>query len=313
MNAQDFDTFDRCPRRFAFEREYEPSTISALGLLYAAVEGSMTAVDPIQGAKDAIMERTARLDISAGELSPISVVRHVEATAEVIALALREKLGRAKRVEDVALGNYSWQSNLFDCKGLHRIVLASHMDDDTLRSFAHSWGTIGELAALERPITLTIVLVGAQRGGRRHSHWSKGFQHPVQRSALRFAARSKDDGFTKGWKQIWREQTDIKAETWLNRMESDEVLSDLIVSRKIQYNAEDARMIQARKDMLTITESMQEASTEAPMRRSSCDELGRGPCPWQSVCYSPQTVSPAEMPHLFRARETPLVELEAEK
>jgi hypothetical protein len=240
--------------------------------------------------------------VNAGDLSSLSAVRHVESMAEVIGLALRAKLGRASMVPRARLGEHEWQSNLFECRGdLHRIILCSHIDDDSLRSFAHSWGTIGELAALERSITLTAVIIGAQRGGRRHSPWAKGFLHPVQKS-LRFAPRKKDDGFTANWKTCWREQTEIKAETWVERMKTDEVLEELIVSRRIQYKGDDARMVQARKDILSLAELQVRARTSDPMRRSSCDEIGRGPCPWQAVDYSPTPVTPADLPHLYRLR-----------
>lgn len=308
LDSNKLDSWDRCERRFAFEATHEPLTISPLGLLYAAIEGSLTHPDHLQGAGNAILEKTSRLEVTSGELSPISTVRHVQATAEVIALALRERLGRAQKVSRGNIGAHEWESNLFDFRGtLHRIVLTSHIDDDSLRSFAHSWQTIGEMAALERPINLTIVTVGHSRNGRRHSHWSKAFQHPIQKSALRFAPRKKGDEFTSNWKQVWREQTNISAETWLERMKSDDVLPDLIQSRPIQYNAQDQRMLQARRDMITIAERMEEASSDAPMRRSSCDELGRGVCIFQNVCYSAIPAEPDDFPFLYRRRETPLV------
>lgn len=308
LSAQLLDTLDRCPRRYAFEREYESRTISPLGLLYAAVEGSLVSSDPVQGAKDAIAERTSRLDVIAGNLSPLSSVRHVEAMAEVMALALRAKFGRASRADPVPIGDHEWHSNLFVLRGqLHRIVLVSHLDDDTLRSFAHSWGTVGELAALERPLFLTVVIVGAQRGGRRHSPWAKGYLHPVQR-VLRFGRRkgSKADGFTEGWKEVWREQTEISAETWLERMNVDAVMDELIVSRRIQFNGDDERMKQAKRDIFTLAESAGAACTSSPMRRSSCDDVVRGACPWQTVCYSSTPVTPDDLPGLYRRRGTPL-------
>ncbi len=300
------DVYDRCPRRFAFERTHESRTISPLGLLYKAVEGSLVAADPAQGSRDAIMEVTARLDVAAGDhLSPISAVRHVDAMAEVIALALRARLGKAKPVEPVRVGCHEWQSGLFDFHGsLHRIILASHLDDDSLRSFAHAWQTIGELAALERPITLTAVLVGAQRGGRRHSHWSKGFLHPIQRS-LRFGRRRGGaDGFTEGWKECWREQSNIKADVWLERMRNDDVLDDLIVSRRVGYSGSDERMRQARADLVQIAPLMETAvdPMSLPMRRSSCDELGKTACPWQAVCFAAKPTEPEDLPHLFQSR-----------
>ena len=305
LKASMYDTYDRCTRRFAFESTHEPKSISALGLLYAAINGSMTASDPVQGAKDAISNLTSRLDMTATEISSLSQIRHVEAVSEVMALALREKFGRAKTPEDVPFDEHVWKSSLVEIKGeLHRIILASHMDDDSLRSYAHAWQTIGELAVMERPITLTIVIVGAQRGGRRYSAWSKGFVHPIQKN-LRFAPRKRDDGFTKQWTTVWREQSNFAAQVWLDQMRNDDVLEELILSRRIVYRGNDNRMIEARKEMLTIADQMAEASAEAPMRRSSCDELGRGPCPFSACCYSPKPIQIAQMDHLFRERETP--------
>lgn len=313
LSAHLLDLFDRCESRVALEKQYEVRTISPLGLLYAAVEGSLIASDPVQGAKDAIIEKTQTLDVNAGDLSPISAVRHIESMAEVLALALRDRLGKVMAVPTVELGPHQWQSNLFESRGeLHRIIVASHMDDDSLRSYAHSWGTIGELAALERPIVLTIVIIGNQRAGRRHSAWSKGFLHPVKK-ALRFGRRKsgKADGFTEGWKEVWREQTEIKAATWLDRMRTDEMLTELISTRRIQYRGDDERMVQARKDMILLADAIEGAREDAPMRRTSCDEIGRGPCPWQALHYSPTPATAEDFPALYRARETPLVAIAA--
>lgn len=303
LSSQLFDTLDRCPRRLAFEREYEPRSISSLGLLYAAVEASLVGNDPVQAAKDAILDLTQRLDVNAGELSAMSAIRHVESMAEVIALALAAKFGHMTRLGLTSFGAHQWQSNLFEDRSgfLHRLILAARMDDDSLKSYAHSWGTIGELAVLERPLALTIVIIGAQRGGRRYSAWSKGFLHPIQK-VLRFQQRKKADGFTQGWKECWREQSDIKAGTWLERMRLDDVLPELIVSRNINYRAEDERMKTARRDMLALIPQIEGATVEEPMRRSSCDELGRGACPFQPICYSPSLVTPESLPYLYRLR-----------
>jgi hypothetical protein len=303
ISAYDFDIFDRCSRRFAFERTHEPRSIFPTGLLYAGIEGGLVAPD---GAFDAIRALTARLDVQSGDLAPISAVRHIGFMAEVIALALTRKLGIVQKAKNVQFGTNEWRSNLFETrKGeLHRIVLCSYLDDDSLRGFAHSWGTIGELAALERDMTLTAVVVGAQRAGRRHSHWTKCWQHPIQKSALRFSRRKggKAEGFTDRWREVWRELTDISAATWLDKMVADDVLGDLIVSRRIPYRAEDARMMQARADMFTILPQMASASVDDPMRRSSCDEVGRGACPWQHVCWSPTPVAVEDLEHLYARR-----------
>lgn len=307
LSAALYDTFDRCPRRLAIEREYEPRAISPLGLMYAGVEGGIVSPDPCEGAKDAVRSLATVRDIDSPNLAAISAVRHVGLMAEVISLALRRKFGPMRRLDPVPMGEHRWASNLFETRSaiLHRIFLVSHIDDDVLRGFAHSWGTVGELAALGRDITLTFIAIGAQRNGRRHSHWSKCFQHPVQKNALRFGRRKGSNGFTSNWTEVWREQTNIPAERWLNQMHADEVLGDLIQSRTIPYREKDARMIQAKKDLITILPSMEAASIDSPMRRSSCDEIGRGPCPHQVYCWSPAEVELEDLSHVYVRRTSP--------
>ena len=297
-----FDTFDRCPRRYALERTHEPRSISGLGLMYAGVEGGVVAPDPGEGAKDAVRAVTAVKDVDAGPLAAISAVRHVGLMAEVIALALRRKLGPMARLDPVPMGKHQWHSGLFETRSaiLHRFVLVSHIDDDVLRGFAHSWGTVGELAALGRDVTLTFIAIGAQRGGRRHGAWSKCFRHPVQKTMLRFGRRKGSNGFTSGWVDVWREMTDIAADRWLDQMQADDVIGDLIQSRTVPYRKDDARIAQAKTDMFTILPAMESASVDSPMRRSSCDDPIKGACVWQALCWSPTEVEVEDLGHLYR-------------
>ena len=307
LSSARYDVHDRCPRRYALERTHEPRSISGLGLMYAGVEGGVVAPDPGEGAKDAVRAVTAVKDVDAGPLAAISAVRHVGLMAEVIALALRRKLGPMSRLQDVEFGKHQWHSSLFETRSaiLHRIILVSHIDDDVLRGFAHSWGTVGELAALGRDVTLTFIAIGAQRGGRRHGAWSKCFRHPVQKTMLRFGRRKGSNGFTDGWKDIWREQTDIAAARWLDQMQADDVLTDLIQSRTVPYRKDDARIAQAKSDMLTILPAMESASVDSPMRRSSCDDPIKGVCPFSPLCWSPTSSSVEDLVHLFARRASP--------
>jgi hypothetical protein len=303
ISASQFDIFDRCSRRLGLEKTHEPRSISPLGLLYAGIEGGILTGRPL----DAIRAITAEKDVTCGDLAAMSTVRHVGFMAEVISLALRRKLGQMTRLLDTRFGKHQWRSNLFEtAKGeLHRIVLVSYLDDDALRSFAHGWGTVGELTALGRDLTLTAVVIGASRGGRRHSHWTKCFQHPVQKSCLRFGRRKggKAEGFTNAWREVWREATDIPANVWLDKMIADDVLGDLIQSRRIPYRTEDHRIVTAKSDMLKILPQMEKASPDDPMRRHSCDDPIRGRCPWAFACWSPIPVEIDDLPHLYRRRE----------
>jgi len=99
--------------------------------------------------------------------------------------------------------------------------------------------------------------------------------------------------------QAWQET----AAAWLDKMGADEVLPDLIQSRRVPYRAEDHRMVKAREDMFTILPQMESASIDDPMRRSSCDEVGRGACVFQPYCWSPTPVEMDDLDYLFRRRE----------
>ena len=285
------------------EREWESRSISSTGLLYAGIEGGVLTGQSL----DAIRAITAVKDVTCGDLAAISVVRHVGFLAEVISLAIRRKLGQMSRLQNVEFGKHQWSSNLFETsKGeLHRIVLVSYLDDDALRSFAHGWGTVGELAALQRDVTLTAVVIGASRGGRRHSHWTKCYQHPIQKSCLRFGRRKggKAEGFTDSWREVWREMTDISAGVWLDKMQADDVLGDLIQSRRIPYRADDHRILTAKSDMLKILPQMEKASPDDSMRRHSCDDPIKGQCPWAALCWSPTLVDIDDLPHLYQRRK----------
>lgn len=307
LSAELLDTWDRCERRFAFQQKYESVAISPLGLLYSALEAAIVSDDPEQSAKDACMEIAAKSELQLTELNSFSVIRHVGLLAGLIGLALRHKLGKLEPRGTVRCDDYDWDSALFtSADGTnHRIVLTSHWDDDRLRSYAHSWGTIGELAALQENLTLTAIVIGAQRGGRRHSAWTKGFLHPVNH-ALRFARRQQQgSGFNEGWEEVWREhRSEISTDKWIAQMQQDGILDTLISSRAIAYKDDDNRMISARREIVQISYEMEGASESAPMRRSSCDETGRGACPYQPVCYSPISIEPSSLANLYRYRKT---------
>lgn len=297
LSADKLDTYDRCERRFAFDRIYETKLISPLGLLYRAVEEAVVSDDPEQAAKDATMRVGSTHDLILTEISNFFTIRHVGFLAGIIAVALRERIGPLIRVESTP----DWESALFEAESgkRHRIELVSHFDDDRLRAAAHSWRVIGELAALETPLTLTAVVIGPQRAGRRHSEWTKGLTHPVNR-ALRFAARRKSSGLGEGWGKVWREQTDIPTARWLTQMKQDGVLENLIVSREIGYREQDNRMVAAKREMGEIAYSMEFASVKSPMRRTSCDEFGG--CPFAPCCYSPNGQKPEDFVHLYHVK-----------
>ena len=305
LSAALYETMDRCPRRFALEKTHEPVTISPVAMLYAGVEGGLTSPDPCEGAREAIRAVAADKDIDSPNLASMSAVRHVGLMAEVVTLAIRRKVGMLRVAAPVSMGEHQWTPHLYETAqgSLRRIVLVPYIDDDVLRGYAHSWGTVGETAAMRRDVTLTFVAIGPQRLGRRHSAWTKCYRHPLRTSVLRFGRRKGSNGLTSGWLEVWREQVDIAPNRWLDQMDHDGVLDDLIQSRRIQFREDDFRVQRAAEDMLKILPQMQEATPESPMRRQSCDSVIHGPCPFQPLCWSPVPVDIEETPHLYRWRK----------
>jgi len=299
LNAEILDTFDRCPRKLAFSQKWEPRAISPLGLLYTAIESALISPDPEQSAKDETLRIAKSREISTDQ-NAFTVTRHIGFLAAILVTVLQSRLGQLTRVP----ATEEWESNLFSTPSgdRHKILLVSALDDDRLRAAAHSWAVIGELVALQSPLTLTAVVIGSQRAGKRHCAWAKGYIHPKFATKLRFRERgAKEDGFGNGWLTIWREQRgEISTEKWISTMAEDGVLDSLIISRTIPFNAEDNRMKIARRDMLEIGEKIKSAREDAPMKRCSCDSVGHGACVWQSVCWSPTETSPDQLPQLYR-------------
>ncbi len=307
--------WDRCPRRFAFEQKWDVKALSPTGLLYAAVEAGIVSPDPEDAAKDTahLMASQRELQITSS-LTPYVVVRHISHLAAIVSVGLREKLGKLSQVPVTTPEGFKfeWESGIFQSEdgSLHRICLADHFDDDRLRAEAHSWLTVGELAMLRRPITLHAVIIGPHRQGRRHSAWTKGLLHPMSHQ-LKFARRANSDGrsskmpLSGAWEDIWREDSAISTQNWMNIMKADAVYNQLIMSREIKFNGTDRRIRTAAQDIRRIIERMPTAKPSYMMHRTSCDEMGRGACPYQRTCYSPERTTPDDFPRLFKRKTAP--------
>jgi hypothetical protein len=303
LSAEQLVTLDACQLRCFYDQRYVAKSITPLRMLYAALEAGLLDSEPEQAAKDACMRLASTRELQVEHLNAFMTIRHIGYMAGIIAVALRDRLGALQKVQYRT--DLDWESGLFEnLEGKrHRIELVSYLDDDRLRASAHSWRVIGELAALEAPLTLTAVVIGAQRGGRRHSEWSKGLLHPVNK-VLRFAPRNqKKAGFNDAWTKVWREQqSEIATEEWLSAMKADDVLESLIISREIPYR-EDNRIATAKRDMHRAEIMIPRLTENSPMNRGACDAWGG--CPYALCCWNPTPVSPGELPKLYQVRGTP--------
>jgi hypothetical protein len=113
---------------------------------------------------------------------------------------------------------------------LRRLVLVSNWTDDRHYSECRSWWTLGEMAAYGLPMQLIVLVIGNQRNGRRHSHWTKALRHVSGHFDVRFRRRvgNTSGGFKDSWTEIWREDhEEISREKWLNSMLKDDVMRDV--------------------------------------------------------------------------------------
>lgn len=321
-SARDFDTFDRCERRYAFERRWAPRILSTTALLHRSFDAALGSPDPEGAARAEALRLASTHDILTTALDPYASALHLGALAGIVAYHLNTLHGKLRRALAPEAERWHWDSGVWQdsAGGLHRFALVDHWDEDRLASEAHSWATVAELVVLRQPLQLHGVVVGPARGGRRHSPWTKGLIHPMTRGTvkqvsslgLRFAPRGKNKtaGFTDAWTSVWREiRTDISTAHWLEAMARDRVLDDLVATRTVRFAAGDARLAAAERDMTGLRERMAAAATDAPMRRTACDALGRGACPFQSVCYAAKAIQPGDLPLLYRERRTDLAEV----
>ena len=305
LSPQILDTWDRCQRRFAFERDWETRAISGLGLCYRALEGALSEPIPEEAAKSIALKLASQMELRVSSPSTYDAIEHYGGLAGIIAVFIRGKLGILMRSPVNQQDGYEWHPATFeDSSGLrHRFALVDHWDDDRLSAEAHSWRTIGELAATGRPLTLHAIVIGVHRAGRRHSPWTRGYLHPLSKK-LRFSKQTRNQGshreFGGQWTIMWRDNyPNCSTESWLLQMQEDDVIRDLVISRPVKLDPSDRRLLAAKREIVQIQQQMEKATVNEPMRRSSCDETGRGPCPFAACCYSSMEITPGALPHLY--------------
>jgi len=271
MNILSLELFDRCPRRYFYEQQWEAKFISPISLLHVALDAALLSDDPEQAAKDVTFSLAQTKDIDS-PANRFMLVRHTGYLAGILGVAL---------------------------KGKDLVFPVPYINEDTFRTLAHSWKVLGELITRKAPVKVTAVAIGSSKEGRRYSAWTRGFTHPQSRQ-LRFRKR---DGTTfTGWNPVWRDETRIATEDWLKQMKADGVLEELVQTRTLSYNPSDQRLIRAAKDSQYIEQHLPTTEADAPMRRAACDDILKGACGFQSCCWSPTPASPEQFPHLFQIR-----------
>jgi len=169
-------------------------------------------------------------------------VCHLACLADVVTTALRKAGEPPWRVPEP---HQFWKPSCFlspDGEHLRRIVLVSSWNDDRHYQECRSWPSLGAVCAYGLPMQQAVIVLGAYRNGKRHSPWTKGLRHPMNKQ-LRFRKKTEvQTPFKETWRPVWREDfDDISTHDWLQAMLQDGVLQDLCFKVEIAVPEKAAR------------------------------------------------------------------------
>jgi hypothetical protein len=227
--------FETCPRKGFFLRSWAPRKRFLKDLTQEAVRAGMLAPGPAdeQGwgdiAGSRMLQLAADYELDSSAPNHFDCALHHANLADILVSAIRKKDDPpwiTPPDSDV------WKSGCFlspDGNSLRRIVLVSNWTDSRHYGECRSWATVGEMAQYDLPMQLVVLIVGQERAGKRHSAWTTGFLHPMNK-VLRFRKRNRmtTEVFNDRWIKVFREDHDeISREKWLEAMLKDDVLQDL--------------------------------------------------------------------------------------
>jgi hypothetical protein len=299
ISAELLADFESCQRRGYFTRDYEPRRLHPTELTRRAIYAALCDAEPDSGRRageEAIaLCGNIGLEVKdSGNLYDCGL--HHAAIADIVTSYLRGVLGPSVGVPaDGKAGNHAWVSGCLAVASqtLARVALVDHFSDDRTLAEGRSWYTIGEVAVYDAPMDIYLISLGASRGGKRHSAWSKGLLHPRNRK-VRFKKQAKKvEGFKDSWIPVWREEHDqISRQEWLRGMEEDGVLQDLVTTVRVEplstFNRQqELDTIQRKADQLQAINKLPD------MSRSACD--WPRPCGFRCVCFAPLQVTPEQV------------------
>lgn len=284
LSPERITTYELCPRRMAWTERYSTPFVAPMRALHYALDAGLTTThpDPERVAESRVLElaRSPGLDLIG---NVYSLAMHYAKLAGILTALLRSPSPDPwQHVEPVEYeDSFTWRSACYMVPGGElpvRVALVDRWTDDRKRAEVAGWRTVGEVCALESPLTLTAINVGPAIHQRRHSAWTRCYRHPRNRT-FRFQRRHSEEDFSKNWAKLWREDCDLPTRDWLHKMHEDGCMDSLVAHvtvpippRRAAYLLELERM--AREiDNLPATPSL---------RLSGC--WGLSPCPFTAVC-----------------------------
>jgi hypothetical protein len=292
MNTAELLTaLEECPRKAYWLRLWERIKLDGNEMLQRAIRAGILSERTDFG--DAAGEECYGFGVEPGlATSSYDVhaeVCHLACLADIVTTAIRKANEPPWKIpEELPL----WKPSCFlSPDGLHlrRVVLVSRWNDDRHYHECRSWQSLGAVCAYGLPMQMAVIVLGQNRNGKRHSSWTKGLRHPVNKK-LRF--RKKNDvseGFKSTWLPIWREDfDDISTHDWLQTMLNDGVLNDLCFPVEIPVPEAPAR-----QRILDLTAS----KLEKVQNLDSLPEPQLSTCDWPVSCVFRANCHANKEPH----------------
>jgi hypothetical protein len=304
LNASSLTDLQACPRRIVLSADWEILKFRPKRLLDAVLRTGILRIS--QGEDAAEVAKAARAEFlqaaanpgmdTARGADPYQIAMDLCAMVTTI-LRAAGRMGLARMEESAVVRLNSateWAPLAFTGEdGLHRIVTIDRWTEDDLVRELHGWFVAGDMAATGLPLTLHVIEIGQQRGGRRASAWARAWRHPTMRNASRLRFLHKDGTTFKGWNPVWlADEPSLDPAAWVDIMFAEGAAQRLwhripVAIPSAAQAADTIRQILAEgaRASVLISERASAGWRSLPMCRAACDGYGSVPCGWQGACY----------------------------
>ena len=294
LSSERLVSYELCPRRFRWTQDYATFRVSPIRALYMALDaGLRSEKDPERAAENQVMTLAASPGLDLTGENVYGVAMHYAKLAGILTTALRSTSSGPWKPYP---GTDTWESACYDMGDgkPRRVALVDRWSDDRRQDEVYGWRSLGEVCALDSPILLTALVIGSSRDQHRYSAWTRAHQHPRNR-LIRFQRRSTDEGFGVSWHPVWREDSGIPTEAWLNQMKKDGCMEDLVHTSVVSVPPRRADYL---AEMGRLAGEMESTAANPTMRLAGC--FGFSPCPFGCVCHG--TKEPRPENYNFRLR-----------
>lgn len=282
--------YEICARK-AFYRFWRRQKIRPVLALTEAIKSVLTASQCEDGAwgdmaGSKLLELAASPGLDADSATLYACAMNYATLADILVSAIRKPADKAWLIPE-PIGKYE-SPCLMSPEGdkLRRLVVVSNWNDSRHFSECRNWRTMYPMAAYSLPMTLVILIIGNERNGRRHSHWTKALRHVSGHFDVRFRRRvgNTSGGFRDSWTEIWREDhEEISREKWLNGLLKDDVMRDICMTAEMPALPPNQR--QHYLDLAERKLEIIEKTKEKPMLQLTGCHFPM-PCPFSGVCHS---------------------------